>query len=66
MNLRKIRFELGMRQWDLSLISGISQSKLSLIERGYIVPSDEDKRRICEALNLDRDEIYWPNKEGKR
>jgi len=59
MTLVEARFRIGVRQWDLTLITGISQSKISLIERGFVTPSDQDKKSICEALNIEQDSIDW-------
>jgi len=66
MDLREARFKSRMTQWGLALRTGVNQSKVSLIERGYVVPTDEERKRICEALNLDLHEIDWPKKEGRR
>ncbi len=58
MDMIEARFKSRMTQWDLALRTGISQAKISLIERGYVVPSDEDKRKISEALGYRDDEIF--------
>jgi transcriptional regulator with XRE-family HTH domain len=59
MNLREARFKRQKTQWDLRKETGIHQSKLSLIERGYIPPSEEEKKKIAEALGLSEGEIKW-------
>jgi transcriptional regulator with XRE-family HTH domain len=56
--LREIRFFKRVSQWQLRLPTGICQTRLSLIERGFIVPSDEDKRKIAEALGMTPEEIF--------
>ena len=47
-------------QWDLRKLTGIHQSKISLIEHGYIVPDDSEKIAIARALNFAVNEINWP------
>jgi DNA-binding XRE family transcriptional regulator len=59
MDLREARFKRRKTQWDIQKSTGIRQSKFSLIERGYITPSDEEKRKIAEVLSFKVDEITW-------
>jgi transcriptional regulator with XRE-family HTH domain len=62
MDLQMIRAIKKQRQWDLGRATGIHQSKISLIEHGYIVPNDEEKALIAEALGVAVNEIDWPGK----
>lgn len=39
MNLSEARFKAKKTQWDLRLATGIHQSKISLIENNYVVPT---------------------------
>ncbi len=59
MKLREARFKKNLTQWDIVLPSGIPQSKFSLIERGYIKPSEEEKRQIAKVLKVKTNEIEW-------
>ena len=63
MNLRMERILKGFNQYDIALKTGIPQSKISLIERGYLEPKKEEKRKIAKALNLKVSEIF-PEKGG--
>jgi transcriptional regulator with XRE-family HTH domain len=60
MDLVTARAREKKTQWDIRLATGIHQSKLSLIERGYIAPSSEEKEAIAGALGIAADEIQWP------
>jgi predicted transcriptional regulator len=60
MDLAEARFHCKLSQWDLRLKTGISQTKISLIERGYVVPRDEEKQRLAKALEVRADQIDWP------
>jgi DNA-binding XRE family transcriptional regulator len=46
-------------QWDLRKATGIHQSKISLIEHGYVVPTDKEKELIADVLGCRVDEINW-------
>lgn len=64
MNFREARFKRGLTQYDLTLKTGIQQSKISLFERGYLKPSDDETRRIAKVLNLRPVEINWVKKDN--
>lgn len=54
--LRTARFVRNMTQQELYLESGIPPSRLSLLERGLAQPSENERRRIEEALGV----TIWP------
>jgi transcriptional regulator with XRE-family HTH domain len=58
--LAAARAEKALTQWDLALETGISQARVSLIERGYIIPRLDEKQRLATALGLKTDQIEWP------
>ena len=47
-------------QWDLRKETGIHQSKISLIECGYVAPTDSEKKLIANVLGFQVREIEWP------
>jgi len=59
MTLREARFFKRLNQYDIALKTGISQSKISLIEKGYRKPSEIDKSKIARALRFEPQEIQW-------
>jgi len=61
MTLKTARFFKGFNQWDISIKTGIPQSRISLIERGYVDPKDEEKKALAEALNCRKEEIFPEN-----
>ena len=63
MSLREIRFYKGLSQYDITLRTGIPQSKISLIERGYVQPGDDEKERIAKALKCRVGEVF-PETQG--
>lgn len=64
MKLKVIRAEKLETQWSLSKETGIHQSKLSLIEKGHVVPTDEEKSKIADALKVNVKEIDWDIDSG--
>lgn len=64
MGLREIRFLKGLNQYDLSLKTGISQSRISLIENGYANPKKEEKKKIAKVLHTPVDKLFGDNGNG--
>jgi transcriptional regulator with XRE-family HTH domain len=62
MTLREARFFKGLNQWDISVKTGIPQSKLSLIERGYVDPREDEKKKIAKALGCKAIDIFQENR----
>ena len=62
MNLGKaimsVRKQLGIKQYELSEMCGISQTSLSQIETGLKRPSPRTLKRICEALEIPDSVLY--------
>ena len=63
MNLVEARIRKRKTQWDLRKITGINQTKVSLIENGYVEPTEKEKVMIAEALGFNVGEIEWPSGE---
>ena len=56
--IKEARFFAGMIQDELHLKTGLSQTKISRIERGYIKPSKGDRKLIAKALKKSVKEIF--------
>jgi transcriptional regulator with XRE-family HTH domain len=61
--LRKKRFFAEKSIYDLGKMTGIDPAKISLIERGYKNPRDDEKKSLSKALNCPVQEIF-PAIEG--
>lgn len=59
MDLRTARFKKNLTQYDLKIKTGIHQSKLSLIERGYIKPNKDEVRRLAKVLGVKANDLSW-------
>lgn len=58
-NLRLARVSKNKTQWDLRHATGIHQTKISLIENNYVLPTDDEKQKIARALGLTVEQIDW-------
>jgi DNA-binding XRE family transcriptional regulator len=59
MDLREIRFQRKISQWDLAKIANVHQSRISLIENGH-PPKEREKQALAKSLRIRTDEINWP------
>ncbi|HOO40725.1 MAG TPA: helix-turn-helix transcriptional regulator [Syntrophales bacterium] len=62
MKLDEARFRKRMTQADLFLLTGISTSKISLIENGYLVPGEKDREALASALGVSAAELEFEKK----
>jgi transcriptional regulator with XRE-family HTH domain len=56
--LRQKRFFLEITIYDLALRTGIDPARISLLERNYKTPRDEEREKLAAALNCDPSEIF--------
>lgn len=56
--IKKLRKEKGISQIELSKLTGLSQTALSLIEKGQNSPTSITVDKIAKALSVDEDLIY--------
>jgi transcriptional regulator with XRE-family HTH domain len=56
--LRKKRFFGELTIYDLSQKTGIDPARISLMERGYKIPREDEKVKISTALNCEITEIF--------
>ena len=56
--LRVIRAGKRLTQFQLGLMTGILQSRLSLIENDLISPREDERKRIAKALGMKVEEIF--------
>jgi transcriptional regulator with XRE-family HTH domain len=60
MELREARFKRGITQYSLSKITGVHQSRISLIENGYKA-SEKEKRALAKGLGVKVEDVSWQN-----
>jgi hypothetical protein len=49
--IKELRFQAGLRAWQVSAETGISLSRLSAMERGLAKISADDRQRIVSAIS---------------
>ena len=60
MNLiKKRRIELGLSQYDLSKLTGIHQSRLSLVENGYRKLREDEIKILAKKLQISKQDFYY-------
>lgn len=52
------RQALGLSQWALAREIGTTQAWLSIIENGHVVPNEETKERLADALRCKKEELW--------
>jgi len=62
-DMRRIRREKEINQYELARAAGISQAMVSLIERGFRDPNTGVKRKIARALRCQVNELFPANNE---
>lgn len=58
LRLKEVRERIGMSQYRLAKVSGISQSTISDIENGKMSPSVDTMYRLCSALGVTLSEFF--------
>lgn len=59
MELKELRVSRGFNQLDLELVTGISQSKISIFERGYRKPTFREKEKLAKALGVETNALIF-------
>ncbi len=63
--LREVRVVRKISQFQLRLLTGIHQSKISMIENGLVQAREDEAQKLARALGVKVDEIF-PGMEGGR
>ena len=58
--LKEIRKKVGLSQFQLARLSGLSQSTVSHIERGAFFPTIDSAYRIAAVLGVRVEELFVP------
>ncbi len=58
--LKAKRFLTKKSQYQIALETGIFQSRISLIENGFVKPKAEEKKLLAESLEATLEELFPP------
>jgi transcriptional regulator with XRE-family HTH domain len=50
LRLKVTRMSRGLSQWELGRAAGMSQGRFSMIERGLVTPTGEERAALAQAL----------------
>jgi transcriptional regulator with XRE-family HTH domain len=56
--MKKKRFFAEVTIYDLAIKTGIDPGRISLIERKYKTPREDEKEKIAEALGVDVEKLF--------
>jgi transcriptional regulator with XRE-family HTH domain len=59
--LKRIRLELGLKQFVVAKQANIRQPLLSDFENGKLIPGPEMQARLAKALNVPADWLFAPD-----
>ncbi len=60
LKIKLLRMSQRLSQWELSRRSGMSQGRYSMIERGLIEPTAEERARLAEVLSAAASTLFRP------
>lgn len=63
--LKRTRTLKEMNQFQVSIASGVSQSRISLMENGYVEPRGDEKKRLAKVLKTPMEELFPARRKGK-
>jgi len=66
MTLKELRARKLITQLDLSLLTNISQTKLSLIERGYLKPNSNELLRLAKEFQVHPETMQFIERRDMR
>ena len=58
--IKLFRISSSMSQWSLSQAAGISQGRYSMVERGLIEPTNEERERLARILQASASTLFRP------
>ena len=59
--LRELRVVKRITQFQLTLLTGIGQSKISMVENDLLSPTEDEKKRLAEVLGVKVRKIWKGN-----
>jgi transcriptional regulator with XRE-family HTH domain len=66
LKIKLLRMSQGLSQWELSHQSGMSQGRYSMIERGLIEPTADERHRLATILNASGSTLFRTTMRERR
>lgn len=64
--IKLLRMSQGLSQWELSRQSSMSQGRYSMIERGLIGPTPDERERLATILRAPTGTLFRPAVRASR
>ncbi len=58
LRIKFLRLSNALSQWHLAQAAGMSQGRYSMIERGLIEPTDEERGRLAQLLHAPASTLF--------
>ena len=58
LRIKFLRLSSAQSQWHLAQLAGMSQGRYSMIERGLIEPTDEERERLAQILRVPTSTLF--------
>lgn len=58
LRIKVLRQSKGLTQWEICRETGISQGRYSMIERGLIDPTEEERARLAHVLGANPASLF--------
>lgn len=58
LRIKLLRMAAALSQWHLAQAAKLSQGRYSMIERGLIEPTDEERERLAQILHVPASTLF--------
>lgn len=66
LRIKVLRMSAALSQWHLAQAAKMSQGRFSMIERGLIEPTPEERERLAQALSAPSSTLLRPAMRQKK
>lgn len=60
LRIKLLRLFASLSQWHIAQAAGVSQGRYSMIERGLIEPTTEERERLAQILQVSASTLFRP------
>ena len=66
LRIKLLRLSAGLSQWHIAQAAGMSQGRYSMIERGLIDPTLEEREHLARILDVKASTLFRPTVRHKK
>lgn len=60
LRIKLLRMSKRLSQWELARLCGVSQGRYSMVERGLIAPTEDERERLSKILQAPPSTLFRP------